>query len=280
VPRRKIRRPVVAGLFYPANPDQLRDEVRGYLDQAGQEQERHPPAQTHSGSGASSHPKALIAPHAGYVYSGLTAAHAFVTLAEQAEQIKRVILLGPSHQVAFSGLATTGVDAMATPLGEVSVDRDACEMIEEKFDCVQHLEEAHAGEHSLEVELPFLQVVLGDHFSVVPIVVGDATAYPISQVIDSLWGHDETVIVVSSDLSHYQDYELANRLDRTTAEAIQSLRPEAVSAHGACGHKPIQGLLTTAAHHHLKVVTLHLCNSGDTAGPRDRVVGYGAFSFA
>jgi MEMO1 family protein len=258
-----IRPAVCAGRFYPADPAELRGTISDLLAQA-------PPA-----TGPT--PKALIAPHAGYLYSGPIAASAYAQLLPARDQIKRIALFGPSHYVALDGLATSSADAFATPLGIVPVDTEAVRAIR-SLPQVSELDEAHAHEHSIEVQLPFLQCVLGD-FTLVPLAVGDATPEEISEVLDALWGGPETSFVISSDLSHYQDLQTARRLDQSTAKAIEALKPAAIGEERACGRLPIRGLLQAAQRHGLHARTVDLRSSGDTAGPRDRVVGYGAFVF-
>jgi AmmeMemoRadiSam system protein B len=259
-----IRLPAVAGTFYPAESLALRSSVRRYLRDAR--------------PGASRVPKALIAPHAGHVYSGPIAASAYAALEPVRDRIERVVLLGPSHRVFVRGLAVPASDWFRTPLGPVAVDRQAIDAI---LDLPQVIvsDEAHAFEHSLEVHLPFLQEVLGD-FSLVPLVVGDARPQEVAGVLDRLWGGEETLIVVSSDLSHYHDYETARRMDAATSRAIEALEPAAIDPEHACGCVPVQGLLVAAREHGLRVTAIDLRNSGDTAGPRERVVGYGAYVVA
>ena len=259
----KVRPAAVAGRFYPSDPVELRKLITDLLAQV-------PPP-----SGPA--PKALIAPHAGYPYSGPIAASAYAQLVPARDQIKRIVMFGPSHYVALNGLATTSAEAFATPLGIVPVDVEAVRAVR-LLPQVREFDEAHALEHSLEVQLPFLQCVLGD-FMLVPLAVGDATPEEISEVLDTLWGGPETRFVVSSDLSHYQDFQTARRLDRATAKAIEALKPAAIGEERACGRMPIRGLLQAARWHGLRARTVDLRNSGDTAGPRDRVVGYGAFVF-
>ena len=222
-------------------------------------------------------PKALIAPHAGYLYSGPIAASAYAQLLPARDQIQRIVLLGPAHYVELEGLATSSAEAFATPLGIVPVDTEAVRQVR-ALPQVREMDEAHAYEHSLEVQLPFLQSVLSK-FLLVPLVAGDASAEEVSQVLDTLWGGPETRFVVSSDLSHYCDYQAARRLDGATAKAIEALKPGGIGEDRACGRMPIQGLLQTAHRHGLRARTLDLRSSGDTAGPHDRVVGYGAFVF-
>ncbi len=258
------RRPAVAGSFYPAEAEVLRSEVASLLGSAR--------------AGASPQvPKALVAPHAGYVYSGPIAASAYVQLEPARGQIERVVLLGPAHRAALLGLGAPVCDAFETPLGPVPVDRAALDRALE-LPQVSVSDGAHRLEHSLEVHLPFLQQVLGD-FALVPLVVGDTSGEAVAEVLDVLWGGPETLVVVSSDLSHYLDYGTAARMDAATTRAIETLRPEAIASEQACGRIPVQGLLIAAARRGLSVRTLDVRSSGDTAGPRDAVVGYGAYAF-
>jgi AmmeMemoRadiSam system protein B len=222
-------------------------------------------------------PKAVIAPHAGYIYSGPIAGSAFAPLASRSAEIRRIVLLGPAHRVAFSGLALSSAEAFVTPLGPVVLDKPGAQLVM-ALPQVRILNEAHAYEHSLEVELPFLQVIL-KQFQLVPLVVGDATSAEVAEVVDRIWGGPETRFVISSDLSHYLDYAAACKVDRATARAIEALDDQAIEEHHACGHTPVRGLLCAARRHRLTAHTVDLRNSGDTAGARDRVVGYGAFVF-
>jgi len=259
----RIRPAAVAGRFYPGDPGQLRQVIESLL------------ATAPSPTGPS--PKALIAPHAGYIYSAPIAASAYAQLVPDRESIKRIVLLGPSHFVAFEGLAASSAGAFATPLGLVPVDLETmCAL--STLPEITFFDEAHTREHALEVHLPFLQVVL-DQFTLIPLLAGDATPEQVSRVLDTLWDGPETRIVISSDLSHYLDYAAARDLDQVTAEAIEALRPEAIAEGQACGRTPICGLLDAATRRHLRSRTLDLRNSGDTAGPRNQVVGYGAFAF-
>jgi AmmeMemoRadiSam system protein B len=225
---------------------------------------------------AQSTPRAMIAPHAGYVYSGPVAASAFSRVTALRDSIHRVVLIGPSHFVPFRGLATSGAGAFETPLGQVEVDL-AAESALAGLPGVIDSPRAHAREHCLEVELPFLQEALGS-FAIVPLVVGAATHEEVGRVLELLWGGDETLVVVSSDLSHYLDYERAARLDAATARAIEELRWDAIEPDHACGWAAIRGLLWTARRRLLAAATLDLRSSGDTAGSRDAVVGYGAWT--
>ncbi len=258
-----IRQPAVAGSFYPGESSALSSAVEGFLDAA--EIGDGPP------------PKAIIAPHAGFVYSGAVAATAYARLKPVAEQIKRVVLLGPCHRVAVRGLALSGADAFMTPLGEIPIDKDAAAMIVD-MPQVGVFDPTHEMEHSLEVHLPFLQILLGD-FQLVPLVVGETPPAQVAEVLDALWGGPETLIVVSSDLSHYLDYESAQKIDAKTSRAIENLDPSGISRDDACGRFPVVGLLETAKRRGMTVETVDLRNSGDTAGSKDRVVGYGSWLF-
>jgi len=265
----RIRPPAVAGQFYSDDSAGLDGSIRSYMDLA-----RSGAAEAET---IDSGLKAVIVPHAGYVYSGPVAASAFLRVAGVAGRIRRVVLLGPSHRVWIQGLASSSAEAFATPLGEVPLDREAIALAETLPQVVVD-DVAHAQEHSLEVQLPFLQWVLGD-FKLVPFAVGEASTEEVSEVLELLWGGDETLIVISSDLSHYYDYETARRLDAETTHAIEALRPEDLGAESACGRIPVRGLLAAARHHGLAAHTLDLRSSGDTAGSHDQVVGYGAWAF-
>jgi MEMO1 family protein len=258
-----IREPAVAGMFYPDDPATLHRMIDGYLSEAATD--TAPP------------PKAIIAPHAGYIYSGPVAASAYARLHPIRQQISRVALLGPSHRVAFAGLAASSAMRFRTPLGDIPLDTAAIDALVD-LPQVHLLDQAHLQEHSLEVHLPFLQESL-EHFQLIPLVVGDATAEEVAEVLERLWGGNETLIVISSDLSHYHDYATARQLDSNTAMAIEELKPEGISSDGACGRNPVKGLLLLARRKGMQVETLDLRNSGDTAGPRDQVVGYGAWAF-
>lgn len=256
-----IRAPAVAGMFYPADPAELTRDVHELLGHARP---------------FDLIPKALIVPHAGYVYSGPIAATAYATLRDVAPRIRRVVLIGPTHRVAVRGLALPGVDAFDTPVGRVMLDTAGASAIA-AMPQVTISPQAHALEHSLEVQVPFLQGLLKD-FTLLPLAVGLATPAQVAEVLEIVWGGDETLIVVSSDLSHYLPYAAAQRLDKITAEAI--LRLEEPIAHDqACGGTAIGGLLIAARTHHLSPHLLDLRNSGDTAGSQAQVVGYAAFAF-
>ncbi len=260
---RTIRPAAVAGSFYPGSPAMLAKTVRVCLDAAA--------------AGRGPAPKALIVPHAGYVYSGPIAAAAYARLVPLRSTIRRVVLLGPAHRAYVRGVAAPSVEAFVTPLGEVPVDREAIASLRDLPQVVVD-DAAHAHEHSLEVQLPFLETVL-DEFRVVPLAVGQVGSGEVAQVIDRLWGGPETLIVVSSDLSHYHRYDEARAIDRASADAILSLQPT-LDHDQACGATPVNALLACARRRGLSVELLDLRNSGDTAGDRSRVVGYSAFAFS
>ncbi len=257
------RPPAVAGAFYPGDPAALAKTVDQLL------------AEAEPVSGCQ--PKALVVPHAGYVYSGSTAATAYATLAPWAKHIHRVILLGPTHRVAVDGIALPEAEAFSTPLGTIRLDAQAIAAIADLPQIV-FSDHAHAYEHSLEVHLPFLQRVL-EHFTLVPLAVGHATPEAVGEVLDRLWGGPETLIVVSSDLSHFLAYATAQQVDANTCRHILQLDTH-IHPEQACGAYPINGLLLAARQHGLTPTLLGLCNSGDTVGDRSRVVGYAAFSFS
>jgi MEMO1 family protein len=260
-----VRPAAVAGTFYPEAARALIAKVRAYLEHAVAD------------SAGAVQPKALIVPHAGYVYSGPIAATAYARLAGSFDAIRRVVLLGPAHRVRFQGLAVPSADAFATPLGEIEIDRRAIASALELAQ-VSESDRAHALEHSLEVQLPFLQTLLRS-FRLVPFAVGDATAEQVAEVIELLWGGPETLIVVSSDLSHYHAYGEARAIDKATADAVMQLSPR-LGYEQACGALAINGLLTVARRRALKPELLDLRSSGDTAGDKVRVVGYGSFVFS
>ena len=254
------RLPAVSGTFYPANPQQLHAMLAQYLDVADL---------------TAKAPKAIIVPHAGYIYSGPIAASAYARLQKARHQITRVVIIGPSHRVAFKGLAVSGAQNFMTPLGGIPVDQAAVQTIAQ-LPFVDFIEQAHTHEHGLEVQLPFLQEILDD-FSIVPIVAGDATPEQVAKVISILWGGDETLIVISSDLSHYHPYTTAQQLDKSTSKLIENLQYDQLSFESACGRIPVSGLLKVAQEKSLMIKTIDLRNSGDTAGDKNRVVGYGAY---
>lgn len=258
----RIRQPAVADMFYPGDPQQLRQLLQQMLQQVQIAEQQ-------------TAPKAIIAPHAGYVYSGPVAASVYKLLLPIQDQITKVVLLGPSHRVPLFGCACSSASAFATPLGQIPLDRAEIDKILE-LPFVQELDEAHAMEHSLEVHLPFLQIAL-KQFKLIPIVVGECPKENVAQILNLLWGNKETLIVVSSDLSHYHDYDTANKMDAATSRAIESFDLDAIDSQHACGAMPVRGLLHLAQQKSLQVKTVDCRNSGDTAGPRNEVVGYGAY---
>ncbi len=253
----------VAGLFYPDDAMRLREQVHAAL--AGARAAPGPAA-----------PKLLVVPHAGYVYSGPIAGSGYALLAPWAGRIRRVVLLGPTHRVALRGLAAPTVDAFETPLGRVPLDSAALDTLA-ALPQVTRSDAAHAREHALEVQLPFLQAVLGP-FTLVPLAVGDASPEAVAEVLERLWGGDETLIVISSDLSHYLPYDEARASDRATVERILAFATD-LDPYEACGAHPLAGALRAARAHGLQPRLLDLRNSGDTAGDRERVVGYAAMAF-
>ena len=263
-----VRPPAVAGAFYPAHAPTLAQDVRDLLADV--------PEQPSAGTFADRVPKAIIVPHAGYIYSGATAALAYARLAPARHTIRRVVLLGPAHRVPVRGLALPGDDALATPLGQVAVDQAAVTQLAHLPQVVVS-RAVHAQEHSLEVQLPFLQTML-DHFQLVPLVVGDASPQEVAEVLEVLWGGPETLLAISSDLSHFLPYRTAQQMDRQTTQAILHLRGP-LTHQQACGGTPINGLMLAARQHALQPQLLGLCNSGDTAGDKGRVVGYAALAF-
>jgi len=256
----KIREAAVAGAFYDADPGRLKQVLASLL--------AAPAAAT------GDRPAALIVPHAGYIYSGAMAARAYRTLAPFADEINRVVLFGPAHRVPLQGMALPDVEAFATPLGTVPLDRAAMRFAAGLPGvCISG--EAHRLEHSLEVQLPFLQTVLGA-FSLVPVVVGRCDAPTVAAAMDALWGGVETLVVISTDLSHFHDYDAATRLDARTCSRVLA-KDASLNGHDACGAYALNGLLSSSHGRSLTVEQLGMCNSGDTAGSHDRVVGYGAF---
>jgi AmmeMemoRadiSam system protein B/AmmeMemoRadiSam system protein A len=260
---KRVRPAAVAGMFYPQDPAELRSEVASYLAAGG--------------AADADTPKAVVVPHAGYRYSAGVAAKAYARLAAARGRVKRVVLLGPTHRVAVAGFALSNAEAFDTPLGPVAVDVAAVERLKARPDAAA-MDLAHAQEHCLEVQLPFLKEVLGE-VTIVPVLAGQVDPEAVADLLSDLWGGPETLIVVSSDLSHYLSYEDCITLDTVTRHAIETLSPEKIERPQACGRLPISGLLLAAKARGLRVETLDVRNSGDTAGPRGQVVGYGAWAF-
>lgn len=259
-----VRPAAVAGRFYPADGAELARSVDLMLSRAG----------VHAGAGR---PKAIVAPHAGYVYSGPIAASAYAQLRAMRNSATRVVLLGPAHTIAVAGVAVPSVDAFHTPLGPVEIDVEARAAVAAVRGVVVD-DAPHASEHSLEVHLPFLQRTLRA-FRILPLAVGRCDAAAVAGVLDAVWGGPETLVVVSTDLSHYEAHDAAARHDRRTAQAILDGAVDTLDGYDACGIHPLRGLAAVAARRRLRPRLLDLRTSGDTAGSRDRVVGYGAFAF-
>ncbi|HEB62873.1 MAG TPA: AmmeMemoRadiSam system protein B [Gammaproteobacteria bacterium] len=257
-----VREPAVAGLFYPGDAYVLQHSLNEMLNKV--------PV-------TDLEPRAIIAPHAGYIYSGEVAASAYKLLEPMKNKIHRVVLLGPAHRVAVSGCALSRAEYFRTPLGDIPIDTEAVQNLLQNSN-VQLSDLAHQEEHSLEVQLPFLQTVLHE-FCLVPVVVGQMEAGAIMDVLELFWEDPATLFVVSSDLSHFHDYLSAQKIDRQTTSAIEQLKFDYISGEMACGAYPVNGLLKLAKKHHLQCQTLDLRNSGDTAGDKSRVVGYGAYAF-
>lgn len=262
-----VRPCAVAGSFYPDQPRTLTSTLASLLAEA----RAHAPTAAQEGA-----PKVLIVPHAGYIYSGAMAARAYSQLEPWRAQIRRVVLLGPAHRLAVRGLALPGVEAFATPLGEVPIDAES-EATLRALPQVAVNAAAHAQEHALEVQLPFLQATLDD-FRLLPLAVGAATPQQVGEVLQALWGGPETLIVISTDLSHYLTHTEASRVDKATVEQILA-GGGPVSHEQACGATVLNGLLPMVRGHDLRAQSLGVCNSGDTAGDRHRVVGYAAIAF-
>src|SRR3954471_17432051 len=257
-----VRPAAVAGMFYPAEARALAAEVDDLLGGAGDAEPRL------------GFPKAVIVPHAGYIYSGAVAAHAYDAIAPARGVVKRVVLLGPTHRVAVRGLALPGAQFFDTPLGRIPIDQDAVRALSSLPQVVTSAP-AHAMEHSLEVQLPFLQKALGE-FSLVPLAVGMANIDEVAGVLERLWGGPETLIVISTDLSHYHRYDEARRIDGATIERIARFAGD-LSHEEACGATPLNGFLSLASKSGMRIRLLAACNSGDTAGGKGKVVGYSSF---
>ncbi|MBI3560782.1 MAG: AmmeMemoRadiSam system protein B [Gammaproteobacteria bacterium] len=259
-----IRQPAVAGLFYPQDPVELEAMLSALL---GEVKSRPTPSPT---------PRAIIAPHAGYIYSGPIAATAYAQVSALRGKISRIVLLGPAHRAHVAGVAASRATHFASPLGLIPLDQTAIQDLL-TLPYVNYMDAAHTNEHSLEVHLPFLQKIFAV-FTLVPLLVGAATAQEVAAVLERFWEDEQSLIVISSDLSHYHEYCSAQQRDHATSAAIEALALEQIAYEDACGRDPIKGLLQLARNHQRQITTLDLRNSGDTAGPRDRVVGYGAYA--
>jgi len=260
-----IRPTAVAGLFYPEDPQALKTMVGKLLAAVPPTKERN-------------HPLALIAPHAGYVYSGAVAASGYRLLEGLHNQIRRVIIIGPAHRVAFLGMAIPTVDIFETPLGPMTVDQQLLARLDD-LPQIRRDNAPHAPEHSLEVQLPFLLETLGDQVSIAPIVVGSTAPKAVAEVLRRIWTEPDTLLIISTDLTHFLDHDTATRIDAMTSEAIVRMEDHRIRPEHACGHIPLQGFLQVARERGMKGEILDLRNSGDTAGPRESVVGYGAYVF-
>lgn len=261
----RIRPAAVAGHFYPADATQLRQTLDDFLNEQS----------IATGDATPNFPKALIVPHAGYIYSGGVAAKAYAKLAPFRHTIKRVVLLGPCHRVPVGGLALSSADFFETPLGRIPLDKELVRSLS-RLPQVFTFDDTHTEEHSLEVHLPFLQTLLSD-FTIVPLIVGQASPAEVSEALNLIWGGEETLIIISTDLSHYLDYDQCQSLDNQTVQAIENFDINAIKNQQACGRIPLKGLLETAQARSMSIETLDVKNSGDTAGPKDRVVGYGSW---
>ena len=259
---KQIRPAAVSGMFYPDDPTELTDQISAFLNEASYD--------------LLAIPKVLIVPHAGMVYSGSIAASAYRSLLQYRHVIRKVILLGPAHRTYIKGLGLPTVDQFQTSLGEINLDTKTIKNLVKKFPQVRFSDEAHADEHSLEVQMPFLQEVLGS-FRLIPFVVGEASQKEVADVIHHLWGGEECLIVISTDLSHFHAYDRAVELDRITAEQIELFRGDKLWDHAACGRIPLSGLLQVAKEKWMSIQRFDLRNSGDTSGRKDQVVGYGAW---
>lgn len=269
---KNIRPAAVANMFYPGDESELRNSVRNYIQITEGEENTFKLTKSEILS-----IRMLIVPHAGYIYSGKTAASAYRLLQQFKNRFQRVLLLGPAHRVWLTGAALPEADAFETPLGEITLDRELIEKLLADFSWITLSDKAHAEEHCLEVQLPFLQHTLSD-FKLIPLVVGDTDTELLAQLIQQISEDNQTLIVISTDLSHYHDYLTARELDSRTAASIESLSPELLSPEDACGAYPLRGALRAASQNDWQVHRLDLCNSGDTAGDRGRVVGYGAWA--
>jgi len=269
---KNIRPPAVASMFYPGGAAELRKAVQNYLSNAGIEEDV---SQLKKEEIAEL--RTLIVPHAGYIYSGKIAASAYRLLEQNQNQFKRVLLFGPAHRIWLEGAAFPEADAFQTPLGEIALDIEVKEKILAEFSWISVSDKVHSEEHCLEVQLPFLQETLGE-FKLLPLVVGETKTEQITEIIQQFSEDTETLIVISTDLSHFHNYQTAREIDSRTANAIELLEQNRISTEDACGAYPLRGALLAASQNQWNVHRLCLCNSGDTVGDRGRVVGYGAWA--
>lgn len=271
--QKRIRLPAVASLFYPGDFEELRSDVRSYLNEGMYK--KNICVQKFIDF---THVKALIVPHAGYIYSGQIAACAYRLLLQNRKKFKRIIILGPAHRVWINGAALPCSEIFETPLGEIKLDKKLMKKIVKKFPWISENEEAHSQEHCIEVQLPFLQETLDD-FLLIPLVVGETKTEQIAELIYQFTKDEESLIVISTDLSHFHDYDTAKRNDLRTANAIENLELDKIYSEDACGAYTLRGFLSVAKKKDWEVMRLGMCNSGDTSGDRNRVVGYGAWAF-
>ncbi|MCP3936732.1 MAG: AmmeMemoRadiSam system protein B [Actinomycetia bacterium] len=269
---RRLRYPAVSGSFYPNDAAELTRDVDRFMTRC-----KHP-GQGEVDADVRGRAKIVVVPHAGYRYSGSVAGCAYSRLARLVPAPKRVVLLGPAHTMPVSGMVVPQAHVWRTPLGDVEIDRPAVEALE-VLHGVQTDERPHAQEHALEVQLPFLQRVLSDGFTFVPVVVGRTPPDLVADLIDTCWGGDETIIVISTDLSHYHPEPEAKALDRATVDAVLAGDLAGVTHDGACGATPLRGAMVAAGRRGLSPVLVSLATSADAGGDNWRVVGYGSFVY-
>jgi len=258
-----IIQPTVAGMFYPDDPELLHATVQSLL---------------HQGNPNLPTPKAIIAPHAGYSCSGITAGKAYACLENARNIVKQVVIVAPSHRVPFAGIAVPSAEGYATPLGDIPIDQPAIQRLL-TLPYVEILDEAFQGqENSLETQLPFLQETLKE-FVLVPMLIGDIPYSLVAEALEMLWNGPETLVIASSDLSHYHDYETAKQIDQQTLDAILQLKPDNIQYEQACGRVGMQAVISVAAKKQLSPILMDFCNSGDTIGSKDQVVGYVSVHF-
>ena len=258
----KIKQADVAGMFYPGEEASLRQMVDGFIQKALSFDLR---------------PRAIIAPHAGYIYSGSIAGTAYKTIAAVRDQIENVIIMSPAHRFYLRGIALHMADAFATPLGNIPVNIGIVKKIKQ-FSSVQWEERSFIQEHGLETHLPFIQRAFKPGIKIVPMIVGECQESEVAEILESVWEDPRNFVIISSDLSHFHSYADAKKLDRNTVDLIQNLDSQSLDTEFACGHYPICGLLNLARNRKLKIKALDIRSSGDTAGSKESVVGYGSFA--